>query len=196
MDESTFRSSKYEVPLPVEVIRHIPFRLDETGEKFSMDRLCMKGKRNWSVAFQDKQFEHVKKAYERALDKVLEQAIDGKMQIPSIEEVEARVDDLYRKLNEVVGPRNDPLYIEAKERVKDLKKTVEMLKKEKIERAIGQIDKYSGTTVNDLKLFMREHHLRFDAAKTTEEKRLFPQLYTSLVLFRNQVTIPDAAPIK
>jgi hypothetical protein len=194
--ESTFRSSALHVPLPVDMVRHIPFKLDEKGEKFSMERLSLKGKGKWSVAFQDNRFQYVKKAYERALDKALEQAIDGKMQIAAIEELERKGDDLLARLNEVVGPSSDRLYIEAKERVKELQSTVRLLKTEKIERAIGEIDKYSGTTINDLKLFMLQHNLRFSAAKTPEEKLLLPDLYARLVQQRDKVTIPDTAPNK
>jgi hypothetical protein len=194
--ESTFRSTQYQVPLPVDVIRHIPFKLDEKGEKFSMDRLSLKGKGKWSVALQDDRFQREKKAYERALDKALGQAIDGKMQIPAIEELDARADDLFRRLDAVVGPSSDRLYIEAKERLNELKSTVRILKTTKIERAIGEIDSYSGTTVNDLKLFMQSHNLRFAGAKSPEEKLLLPQLYASLVQQREKVKIPDAAPIK
>jgi hypothetical protein len=194
--ESTFRSSALQVPLPVDMVRHIPFKLDEKGEKFSMERLSLKGKGKWSVAFQDNRFQYVKNAYERALDKALEQAIDGKMQIAAIEELERKGDDLLARLNEVVGPSSDRLYIEAKERVKELQSTVRLLKTEKIERAIGEIDKYSGTTINDLKLFMLQHNLRFAAAKTPEEKLLLPDLYARLVQQRDKVKIPDTASIK
>ena len=55
-----------------------------------------------------------------------------------------------------------------------------LLKTAKIERAIGEIDKYSGTTINDLKMFMQSHNLRFAAAKTPEEKLMYPELYASL----------------
>ena len=57
-----------------------------------------RGRATWTVALQDTKFEHVKKAYARALDKALEQAIDGKMQISAIDEVEAKADDLFRRL--------------------------------------------------------------------------------------------------
>ena len=67
---------------------------------------------------------------------------------------------------------------------------------ERAGRAIGEIDKYSGTNVNDLKLFMLSHNLRFAAAKTPEERLLFPRLYASLVQQREKVAIPDTAPIK
>ncbi|MFI5457250.1 MAG: hypothetical protein ACHRXM_17530 [Isosphaerales bacterium] len=194
--ESTFRVAEYQVPLPIDMIRRIPFTLSEKGEKFSMDRLSLKGKGKWTVALQDERFQREKKAYERALDKALEQAIDGKMQISAIDEVDARADDLFRRLNEVVGPSSDRLYIEAKERLNELKSTVRLLKTAKIERAIGEIDKYSGTTINDLKLFMLSHNLRFAAAKTPEERLLFPDLYARLVQQRDKVAIPEAKPDK
>ena len=196
LGESTFRSDRLKVTIPVDVIRHIPFKLGEKGEQFSMDRLSLKGKGTWTVALQDRRFEYVKKAYALALDKALEQAIDGKMQIPAIEEVDARADDLLRRLDEVVPPSNDRLYIEARDRLNELKSTVRLLKTSKIERAIGEIDKYSGTTINDLKMFMMTHDLRFAAAKTPEEKGRYPELYASLREQLDKVKVPDNSPTK
>jgi hypothetical protein len=193
--ESVFRSTDYQVPLPIDVVRHIPFMLGEKGQKFSMDRLTLKGKGKWTVALQDPQFQREKRAYERALDKALEQAIDGKMEIAAINELDARADDLFRRLDEVLGKRNDPLYIEAKERLTELKAIVGQLKITKIERAVGELDKYSGTTVNDLKMFMRNHNLRFAAARSREERELFPELYALLRLQADKV-IPDRGPAK
>ena len=96
--------------LPVDLVRHIPFKLAEKGEQFSMDRLSLKGKGKWTVAMQDRQFDREKKAYALALDKALEQAIDGKMQLATIEELEARANDLLLRLNEVVPPGRSPLH--------------------------------------------------------------------------------------
>ncbi len=173
LGESAYRLDRLKVPIPVDLVRHIPFKLAEKNEQFSMVRLSLKGKGVWSVALQDTRFDYVKKRYGQALDKALEQAIDGRMQIAAIEEVEARADDLFRRLDEVVPPSSDRLYLEAKERLTELKSNVRLLKTEKIERAIGDIDKYSGTTVNDLKNFMMTHNLRFAAAKTVGERRAF-----------------------
>ncbi len=194
--ESTFRASGFQVPLSGDTVRHIPFALSEKGAKFSMDRLSLKGKGKWSVALQDDQFQREKKAYERALDKALEQAIDGKMQLAAIEELDARADDLVRRLDEVLGPRNDALYIEAKQRLAELKSTVGLLKIEKIERAIGDIDKYSGTSINDLKLFMQSHNLHFAAAKSPEEKLLYRELYAMLKHQDDLVRDPQVRPGK
>src|SRR5262245_5916860 len=181
VSESTFRAEGYQVPLPIDWIRKIPFSLSEKGERFSMDRLSLKGKGKWTVALQDVRFEREKRAYGRALEKALEQAIDSKMQLEAIDALEAKADDLFLRLNEVLGPRDDPLYIEAKDRLTELKSVVGLLKRTQIERAISEIDKYPGTTVNDLKHFMQRHNLRFASAKTPEEKTLFPELYARLV---------------
>ena len=63
LTDSVFRSERMQVPLPADLVRHILFSLAEKGQQFSMARLTLKGKGNWSVAFQDKQFDYVKRAY-------------------------------------------------------------------------------------------------------------------------------------
>jgi hypothetical protein len=192
--ESTFRSPQFQVSLSVDLIRKIPFKLSEKGEKFSMNRLSVKGKGKWPVALQDDRFELQRRSYERVLDKALDQAIDGKVQIPAIEAVEAAADNLLDRLNQVVTPSSDRLYLEAKERIINLKDTARLLKTHKIELAIGELDKYAGTTVNDLKMFMQAHGLRFAKAETPEERRLFPELYASLIMQRDKVAILSKAP--
>ena len=196
LGESSFRAERMKVNIPVDVVRHIPFKLGEKGEQFSMDRLSLKGKGKWPVALQDLRFEYVKKKYILALDKALEQAIDGRMQIPAIEEVDARADDLFRRLDEVVPPNNDRLYLEAKDHLNDMKATVRLLKTTKIEQAIGEIDRYSGTTINELMMFMMTHGLRFAAAKTPQEKARYPELYALLREQLDKVKVPDGTPIK
>jgi hypothetical protein len=193
LGESVFRSETLKVSLPADIVRHIPFALSEKGQQFSMDRLSLKGKGKWPVAFQDKKFDYVKKVYAAALDKALEEAIDGRMQLDTIRVLESKADDLLNRLEEVVGRIDDPLFIEAKDRVKELKNTAHQLKFIKIERAIGDIDKYSGTTINDLKVFMASHGLRFATAKTREEREMFPELYVLLVEQCDKLKLSDPA---
>ncbi len=196
LGDSTFRSERLQVEIPVDLVRHVPFSLGEKGEQFSMDRITLKGKGTWTTGLQDQRFDYVKKAYARALDKALEQAIDGKMQIPTIDELEAKSDDLLRRLDEVITPSSDRMYIEAKERLTEVKTTVRKLKTAQIERAIGEIDKYSGTTIQDLKTFMMNHNLRFAAAKTPEEKGRMPQLYALLREQLEKLKVAGSEPIK
>ena len=86
ISESSFRSA--EVPLPVDLVRRIPFKLGEKNEKFSMSRLSLKGKAKLPPALQDPQFRLYLQAYERVLDDTMEQAIDGKMTFAAIEALE------------------------------------------------------------------------------------------------------------
>ena len=83
-----------------------------------------------------------------------------------------------------------------KERVKELKNTAHQLTITKIEQAIGDIDKYSGTTVNDLKVFMMSHNLRFAAAKSPGEREMFPELHQLMVAQREKLKISDPAASK
>jgi hypothetical protein len=181
LTESVFRSERMQVPLPADLVRHIPFSLAEKGQRFSMARLSLKGKGKWTVAFQDEGFDIVKRAYAAALDKALEEAIDGKMQKATIEVLEQKADDLLNRLTEVYGLTNDIRYKEGTKRVKELKNVAEQLKFTKIERAIGDIDKYSGTTVYDLKVFMSNHNLRFGKADDPEEVGVYGALYELMV---------------
>ena len=181
LTESVFRSERMQVPLPADLVRHIPFSLAEKGQQFSMARLSLKGKGTWTVAFQDKSFDIVKRAYAAALDKALDEAIDGKMQKATIEVLEKKADDLLNCLTEVYGLINDTRYKEGTTRVKELKNVAEQLKTTKIEQAIGDIDKYSGTTVYDLKVFMSNHNLRFGKADSPEEVEVYGAMYELMV---------------
>jgi hypothetical protein len=184
---STLRSEQYGVPLPVDVIRQIPFRIPDESERFSLSRLSFKGKGKWPIALEQTQFDGYRHAYERAVDTVLGQAIEDKIQTDAITAVERAVEDLARKLDDVYGPSNDTLYREAKERIKEIAQTAELFKHMKFKRVIGELDKYSGTTVADLVLFMRDHHLLFGATKTPEERALYPELRARLAIQRDKV---------
>jgi hypothetical protein len=178
------------VPLSVDAIRAIPFKLDAEGVRFSMQRLSPKGKGKWPVALQDARFASERSTYERAFDNALEQQINGKMSLDAIVAVETAVEDLYVKLDRVVKPGEDKLYLEAKRRLNELNDSAKLLKSHKIEGVIGELDKYSGTTVNDLRLFMEKNKLRFGRAENAQERELYPMLYAILKQQRERVTSP------
>jgi hypothetical protein len=185
IQESSFRYA--EVPLAVDAIRLIPFKLGEKNEKFSMTRLSPRGKGKWPVAFQDDRFAAERRGYERALDTALEQAIDGKMSQEALREVEVAVERLKHKLDKVIPPSNDRQYIEAKKRLDELSISARLLKTHKIEMVLGEIDKYGGTTVNDLRIFMQRYNLRFAVAESPDERKLYPELYATLVQQRDKL---------
>ena len=70
-----------------------------------------------------------------------------------------------------------------------MKATVEMLKTQAIELALGELDRYAGTTVNDLRVFMLRHKLQFADAGTPDERELFPQLYAKLGEQKDRVSV-------
>jgi hypothetical protein len=188
IQESSSRSVA--VPLSVDEVRRIPFKLGAKGVKsFSIARLTAKDKGKWPVAFQDNQFDRARRDFERALDNALEQQYKGSMQLESIKAVQKTVDNLEYTLEKVVGKIPDTLYFEARERLKEMEATVEMLKTHKIEQALGDLDRYAGTTVNDLRVFMLRHNLQFADAGTPDEKELFPQLYAKLGELKDKVSI-------
>jgi hypothetical protein len=188
ISESSFRLDP--VPLSVDVVRTIPFKIGEQGVNFSMQRLSTKGKNRWPVALQDDKFAAARRAYERAVDDALDQQIDGKMSLDAIKAVETAVDGLFLKLDQVITPSKDKLYMEAKNRLTGLKTSAQLLKSHKIEIVLGEIDRYAGTTVNDLRLFMQTHKLRFSGAESGDERKLLPELYAALIQQKERVTSP------
>jgi hypothetical protein len=185
-----------EVPIPVDLIRRIPFKLGEKGVTFSMARLSPRGNGKWPPAFQDDRAWGERQAYEQAVDLALEQAIDRKILDGSIEKIEKAVDGLERRLDDGVIPRNDTRYLEGMQKIRDLRAVAEQLKIDKVETAIGEIDKYSGTTVYDLKILMQKHGLRFGDARLPDEKKEFPELYTVLRQQRDALNGAAKAPAK
>ncbi len=196
VSESALREDS--VPLSVGEVKCIPFKLAEKGiRSFSMLRLTAKGAGNWPIAFQDHRFDKQVRGYELALDNALEQQYHSAMQDSAIQGLMNAVDNLDARLDEVQGASADRLYIEAKNRLKELRDTIEMLKTFKLEKALGDLDRYSGTTVNDLRVFMRNHNLQFADATTPEERNLYPDLYTKLKMQLEKVGggagVPDDA---
>lgn len=187
------------VPLSVDEVRRIPFKLGEKGVmRFSIARLTAKGKGKWPVAFQDNQFDRERRDFERALDNALEQQYKGSMQLESIKAVQKTIENLEFTLDKVVGKISDTLYFEGRSRLKEMKSTVEMLKTHAVEQALGELDRYAGTTVNDLRVFMQRHNLQFADAGTPDEKELYPELYAKLGEQKDRVTdglaVKDDAP--
>jgi hypothetical protein len=191
--ESAYRFAS--VPLSVDVIRRIPFKLDAENLVFSMQRLTAKGKAQWPPALQGDQFAAERRAYERALDTVLEQQIEGKMTIAAIRAVQGAVDDLFRKLDQELGPSREKLYLQAKNRLTEFKKTAqEVLESHKMQLIMGQLDRYGGTTVRDLLVFMEKNKLGFAGAQTAEERGLYPELYAALVQQRAKLKTATDEP--
>jgi hypothetical protein len=172
------------VPLDASVIKRIHFQLGEKGDQFSMSRLSLKGEKKWAVVFQNAPFAPFCRAYERAVDDALDLAIEGKMKDEAIKAIQKAVDDLEFKLAhtpELRDAQNQRLYSEAKDQLDRLRKSVRLFQTLKMQYIFAEIDTYTGTTVDDLRLFMRRHGLSFAPAELPDEKTLYPQLHAALV---------------
>ena len=101
----------------------------------------------------------------------------------AIDAVKKAVDNLEYKMihtPHLLDPTNQKEIAEAKVHVSNMRKTTEVFMIQKMQPIFAEIDNYSGTTVDDLRLFMRRHSLTFAEADTPDEKKLYPELYTAL----------------
>ncbi len=178
ISSSSFRSTP--VKLPGEVIRGIPFFYGPEDATFSMRRLS--AKQNWPVGLRGEKFSRERKGYERAFDNALDQQIDGKLSHEAILRVEKSLAALGDQLPRVIPPSNDKVYIESRDFLKRLNTYKELLKRQKIEEMLGQIDKYSGTSVHDLVSFMQKYNLRFGMPDLGFERELYPRIHEALRL--------------
>jgi len=155
-----------------------------------MQRLSAKGK--WPVGLRGDAYGLERREYDLAVDEALEQQIEGKLSREANRRVEAAVDALREKLDRVVTPSSDKVYVEAKGFLKRLDTSKDMLKLRAIEQMLGEIDKYSGANVHDLIVFMQKYNLRFGVPEIGDERELYPKLYAAFVQQRSLVTTGQA----
>ena len=185
IQESSFRSAP--VSIPREMIRRIPFKLDEKGLIFSLQRLTGRGKGKWPVAFQQDDYAPERKAFEKAINRAMGQMIEGKIDDETIEDYRVAVSDLSKKLQRQYGSSTDRRYTEAQTRLNEMTKATNLLKTTKIQPVMAELDRYTGATVNDLRKFMQAHNLKFAAAEYDDERTAFVELFASLDQVREVV---------
>jgi len=180
LDPTTHPSSYRDNALPLEGIdvRRIPFFYGPKGATISMARISPVGR--WPVGLRGEEFARERREYERALDLALEQQLEGKMSREAVLAVEAAVRELFVRLDQVIPPEKDKIYIQAKDFLKGLESSKELLKLKEIEQILGEIERFPGTTVYDLVVFMQAHNLRFGVPEIGAETALYPTLYASM----------------
>jgi hypothetical protein len=187
--ESAFRLSP--VNLSGENIRNIPFFYAKEGLPFSLRRLTSRG--SWPVGLRGPEFAAERRAYERAVDTALEQQMEGKLSRQSVNAIESAVNALSIRLDQVITPSRDKVYMEASGHVKQLEVAKELFKRKDIEQILGEMDKYSGTTVHDLVAFMKRNNLRFAVAEEIgDEQSMYTRLYAALRQQLDLVQVPRA----
>lgn len=196
-NESSVRVTRLPLPLPGDTIRVIPFAFNQEGTTFSMRRLVAKGK--WPLGFRGSQFDRERRQYELAVDHALDQLNEGKGRLsrPSVDAVARAVAELSAKLDQVIPPSRDKVYLDARAFLKRLETIAALLKSQKIEQILCEIDTYAGTTVYDLLQFMQRNELKFGVPdEIGDEKELYPRLYAALIAQRDGAAIPAGGPQK
>jgi hypothetical protein len=189
ISESAFRLQP--VHLAGESIRNIPFFYAKDDATFSLQRLTARGK--WPVGLRGTELAGERRAYERAVDAALEQQIEGKLSLQAIQAIETAVYNLSVRLDQVIAPSRDAVYLEARNYIRRLERTKEIFKRKEIEEILGAIDKYAGTTVYDLIAFMKKYNLRFGVPdEIGDEQTIYVRLYASLSQQLDIVKLPLA----
>ena len=188
ISESALRLSP--VHLSGESILNIPFFYAKDDATFSLQRLTARGK--WPAGLRGDEFAQERRAYERAVDTALEQQIEGKLSREAIRGVETAVYNLSVRLDQVIEPSRDKIYLEARNYMRRLESIKELFKHKEIEQILGEIDKYSGTTVQDLVAFMKRNNLRFGVPdEIGDEQSQYTRLHASLSQQLDLVRVPE-----
>ncbi len=173
---SSFRLSP--VLLDGATVRTIPFFYAPESTVISMTRVTPGAK--WPVGLRGDSFANERRAYDVALENTLDLQNEGKLSRDSIDKLGGAIDGLLTKLNMVVKPSRNKDYVEAEIFLKRLENWKSQLRKQKVEQIVGEIEKYSGTTVHDLVLFMQRNGLRFGVPEGGNERELYPSLFAKL----------------
>ncbi|WP_406698149.1 hypothetical protein V5E97_04755 [Singulisphaera sp. Ch08] len=173
---SSYRLNSFE--LDSDMVRRIPFFYAPNQATIAMSRIIPAGK--WPIALRGPEFAPQRRNYEHALDAVLELQLDRKTTRDSLIALETAVKDLSERLDQVISPEKETLYLEAKGFIRRLEASKEMMKRKDIEMIIGEIDRYSGTTVHDLVIFMQRYNLRFGVPEIGTERAAYPKLYAAM----------------
>ena len=98
------------------------------------------------------------------------------------------LEDKFRRTPHLLDPRHQREYSEGKEQLDKMRGAARLFMTDQLQPVFKDIDTYAGTTVDDLRLFMRRHKLMIAPAETAAERDLFPQLYTALKEQRSKST--------
>jgi hypothetical protein len=181
------------VVLPNETIRMIPFQFSKKNATFSMERMLARNE--WPVALRGAEFARERRAYDLAIDEALELAIEGKTTVNAVEAMRLAVSDLLVRLDEVIPKTDAQLYNPARNFLLNMRdRVVPLFAISQVEKALGALERYHGTTVGDLLMFMHDYDLQFGVAEGETERDLYKHLYASLIQQRDKLTMPEQPP--
>jgi hypothetical protein len=186
---SAMRAS--EVRIPGETIRLLSFMYGQMGGVISMRQLTVRD--GWPLALRDEAYAADRRAYMKAVDRVLELILKDKLSNEAIKALEVAIAQLKARAktqipsSEVENGRQARVFIDG------LENSARIVRAPLAEDVFSSIEKYSGRTVAELLDFMRRYNLRFSPAGSPAERDLYPQMYHSLLQQRRALAANDPA---
>jgi hypothetical protein len=169
--------SAIKTPLDSQVIAEIPFAFASEGLTICLDWMTMQ--EQWPLALRVEKFRPEREGLRKAVLAALEEDKEGDLEPRTIEELQAAIDRLRVKFDELV-PKDDPTYIPAHDAIKAMAGLTKMLYSPKVEEVLAELQKYRGTTLGELLSFMQAFNLRFSHANSFRQRQLYLKLYPML----------------
>jgi hypothetical protein len=176
---------RYGETIPGETIQRITFHFGTGEAPISLGRLTVRD--GWPLALRDAAFDRERRAYQDALEVVLESSRQGKLTPEAFRDLQRAVEALHRKLQEINPTLQRQDFAVARAFLDNLADAVEPLRQPVVEKILAAIDSYSGTTVGDLVIFMQRFNLRFAPAVSAEERETYHALYSAMLRLRDMV---------
>ncbi len=165
-------------PIKAELIQEIPFRVASEGVTICIDQMTMN--EQWPLALRVDAFKPEREGLRKAVLAALEEDKKGELEPKTVENVQAAIDRLRIKFNELV-PQTSPDYIPAYHTIKAMAGLAKMLYSPKVEEILAELEDYGGTTLGELLAFMHAYNLRFAAANSFRQRRIYMKLYPMLL---------------
>jgi hypothetical protein len=169
--------SRISTPMRPELIQDIPFKFASEGITICLDQMTMK--EQWPLALRVDDFKPERDGLRKAVEVALEEDKEGDLEPKTIEAVQAAIDRFRFKFDKLVPPTN-PDYIPAHDTIKAMAGLTKMLYSPKVEEILAELEDYQGTTLGELLTFMQAFNLRFAAANSFRQRRIYLKLYPML----------------
>jgi hypothetical protein len=171
-------------PLSNKLIRDIPFEHASEAVTICLDELT--AQTGWPPALREESFAPYRKDLQDTIKEALIEDEKDELTPATIKKVEDAVNRLSEKFEATV-PQSSPDYIPAKNHIKTLYATARMLHSPQVETILAGLEKYPGTTMGDLLMFMHAYNLRFAPAKNVRQREIYQQIFPVLDQVRDGI---------
>ncbi len=172
-------------PIRPELIQDIPFELASEGMTICLSQMTQMER--WPLALSVDALAPERAAVTTTIAGALAEDEAGTIKPKTIQAVQTAIDALERKFASTV-PKDSPDYVPAEQHIKAIAGITRMLYSPKVEEILAELEDYQGTTLGELLSFMQAFNLRFAAANSFRQRRIYLKLYPLLA------AVADGAP--